>query len=94
MKQFTFNTLLADNRSVVKVLCEIDPETEYIEFQEVIYEGFNVYDVLAHNQWAELERDALKAFKVEQYEQLTIDYDSKHSLEALYGLSKPSFNIR
>ena len=53
-----------------------------------------LYDVLAHNQWAELERDALKAFKVEQYEQLTIDHDNNSRLEALYGLSKPSFNIR
>lgn len=94
MMHFTFNTLLADNRSVVTVICEIDLETDYVEFHEVIYEGFNVFDVLSKNQWVALESDAIKAYKVEQYEQMTADHDSTSRLEAIYGLSKPSFNIR
>ena len=94
MIPFTFNTLLADSRALVTVICEIDLEIDYVEFQEVIYEGFNVFDVLSQNQWDDLESDALKAYKVEQYEQLTIDDDNHRRLEAVYGLSKPSFNIR
>ena len=94
MIHFTFNTLLADSRALVTVICEIDLEIDYVEFQEVIYEGFNVFDVLSENQWSDLESDALKAYKVEQYEQLTIDDDNNRRLEAVYGLSKPSFNIR
>jgi hypothetical protein len=79
MKHFTFNTLLADSRALVTVICEIDLEIDYVEFHEVIYEGFNVFDVLSQNQWDDLESDALKAYKVEQYEQLTIDYDLNHA---------------
>lgn len=94
MIPFTFNTLLADSRALVTVICEIDLEIDYVEFQEVIYEGFNVFDVLSQNQWDDLESDALKAYKVEQYEQLTIDDDNHRRLEAVYGLSNPSFNIR
>lgn len=94
MMHFTFNTLLADSRALVTVICEIDLETDYVDFHEVIYEGFNVFDVLSQNQWDALESDAIKAYKVEQYEQLTIDGDNYSRLEALYGLSKPSFNIR
>ena len=93
-RTFEFSTLLADSRAVVKVSCEMDSEGDVFTFNEVLYEGFNVFDVLSDNQWTELEWDAVKAYKAEQHEQATIDHDSNHSLEALYGLSKPSFNIR
>jgi hypothetical protein len=94
MIKFKFDTLLADSRALVTVLCEVDIEADYVDFSEVLYEGFNVFDVLSDNQWKDLEWEALKAYKDEHYEQLTIDHDSNHSLEALYGLSKPSFHIR
>ena len=79
MIHFTFNTLLADSRALVTVICEIDLEIDYVEFHEVFYDGFNVFDVLSQNQWDDLESDALKAYKVEQYEQQTIDYDLNHA---------------
>ena len=94
MIKFKFDTLLADSRALVTVLCEIDIEADYVDFSEVLYEGFNVFDVLSDNQWKDLEWEALKAYKDEHYEQLTIDHDLERSLEALYGLSKPSFHIR
>jgi hypothetical protein len=93
-RTFTFETLLADSRALVSVTCEIDLEDECVEIQSVNYEGNSVFDVLSDFQWADLELDALRAYKKELEEQATIDYDSNHSLEALYGLSKPSFNIR
>lgn len=76
---FAFNTLLADSRALVKVTCDIDLEIEYVEFHEVLYEGFNVFDVLSQNQWDELESDALKAYKLEKYAQMTIDHDLDHA---------------
>lgn len=74
-RTFEFQTLLSDSRAVVKVSCEIDSEGDVFTFNEVLYEGFNVYDVLSDNQWTELEGDAVKAYKAEQEEQTTIDYD-------------------
>lgn len=87
---FTFDTLLADSRALVSVSCEVDRDGDIAEFNHVLYEGFNVYDVLSDNQWTELEWDAKKAYDLEHTEQQTINHD----LEALHGLSKPSFNIR
>jgi len=86
--------LLADSRAVVKVSCEMDSEGDVAEFNSVIYDGFNVSDVLSENQWDDLEYDAKTAYKTEQEEQLTIDHDNNSTLEAVYGLSKPSFHIR
>lgn len=93
MKHFTFNTLLADSRALVTVNCEFDADGDVSEFISVLYEGFNVYDILSDNQWTELEWDAMKAYKAEQEEQETIDYDLNNPLKAIYGLSKPSFHI-
>jgi len=93
-RTFTFETLLADSRAVVSVFCEVDQDGDIVEFNQVLYEGFNVYDILSDNQWIELELDAKKAYDLEYSEQATIDHDLERSLEALYGLSKPSFNIR
>ena len=87
---FTFDTLLADSRALVSVSCEVDQDGDIAEFNHVLYEGFNVYDVLSDNQWTELEWDAKKAYDLEYTEQQTINHD----LEALYCLSKPSFHIR
>jgi len=94
MIKFKFDTLLADSRALVTVLCEIDIEADYVDFSEVLYEGFNVFDVLSDNQWKDLEWEALKAYKDEQYEQQTIDHDNESPLKAIYSLSKPSFHIR
>ncbi len=93
-RTFTFETLLADSRAVVFVFCEVDQDGDIAEFNQVLYEGFNVYDILSDNQWVELELDAKKAYDLEYSEQATIDYDNNSTLEAVYGLSKPSFNIR
>ncbi len=93
-RTFTFETLLADSRAVVSVFCEVDQDGDIAEFNQVLYEGFNVYDILSDNQWVELELDAKKAYDLEHSEQATIDYDNNSTLEAIYGLSKPSFNIR
>jgi hypothetical protein len=94
MVTYKFDTLLADSRALVTVLCEIDIESDYVDFSEVLYEGFNVFDVLSDNQWKDLEWEALKAYKDEHYEQQAIDHDNESPLKAIYGLSKPSFHIR
>lgn len=93
-RTFTFETLLADSRAVVSVFCEVDQDGDIAEFNQVLYEGFNVYDILSDNQWVELELDAKKAYDLEYSEQATIDYDNNSTLEAVYGLSKPSFHVR
>lgn len=94
MRSYKFNTLLADSKALVTVTCEIDLEDDYVEFSHVLYEGFNVHDILSDNQWTELEWDALKSYKAELVEQQTIDHDLESPLKAIYGLYKPSFNIR
>lgn len=76
---FTFDTLLADSRALVSVSCEVDQDGDIVAFTEVIYEGFNVFDVLSDNQWTELEWDAKKAYDLEYTEQQTIDYDLDHA---------------
>lgn len=94
MVNYKFDTLLADSKALVTVICEIDLEDDYVEFSHVLYEGFNVHDILSDNQWTELEWDALKSYKAELVEQQTIDHDLESPLKAIYGLYKPSFNIR
>ena len=58
---FTFDTLLADSRALVSVSCEVDQDGDIVEFNHVLYEGFNVFDVLSDNQWTDLEWEAKKA---------------------------------
>jgi len=94
MVTYKFDTLLADSRALVTVTCEVDIESDYVDFTDVVYEGNSVFDVLSQNQWTELEWDALKSYKAELVEQQTIDYDLQSPLKAVYGLSKPSFHIR
>ena len=74
-RTFEFKTLLADSRALVSVSCEVDQDGDIAEFNHVLYEGFNVYDVLSDNQWTELEWDAKKAYDLEYAEQSTIDYE-------------------
>jgi hypothetical protein len=76
---FTFDTLLADSMALVSVSCEVDQNGDIAEFNHVLYEGFNVYDILSDNQWTELEWDAKKAYDLEYAEQQTIDYDLDHA---------------
>lgn len=94
MKAYKFDTLLADSRALVTVTCEVDIESDYVDFTDVVYEGTSVYDVLSDNQWKDLEWDALESYKKEYIEQQTIDYDNGSPLKAIYGLFKPSFHIR
>jgi len=94
MVTYKFDTLLADSRALVTVTCEIDLDDDFVDFIKVLYEGNDVFEVLSNNQWVDLERDALNAYKAELVEQQTIDYDLESPLKAVYGLSKPSFNIR
>lgn len=74
-RTFEFQTLLADSRAVVTVSCEYEHNYGVISFNSVLYEGFNVHDVLSDNQWEDLEIDAEKAYDAEYLEQQTIDYD-------------------
>lgn len=92
-RTFEFITQLADSMAVVDVSCEIDEDGDPVEFNHVLYEGFNVYDVISHDQWVFLEYDARKKYKEEQETQAGIDFENS-TLEAVYGLSKPSFHIR
>lgn len=94
MVTYKFDTLLADSRALVTVTCEVDIESDYVDFTDVLYEGNSVYDVLSDNQWKDLEWDALESYKKEYIEQQTIDYDNESPLKTIYGLSKPSFHIR
>lgn len=93
-RTYEFMALLADSRAVVKVSCEMDSEGDVAEFNSVLYDGFDVSGVLAEIQWEDLSYDAKVSYKAEMEEQSTIDYDLNNRLEAIYGLSKPSFNIR
>lgn len=94
MVTYKFDTLLADSRALVTVTCEVDIESDYVDFTDVLYEGNSVYDVLSDNQWKDLEWDALESYKKEYIEQQTIDYDNESPLKTIYGLSKPSFYLR
>lgn len=93
-RTYEFMALLTDSRAVVKVSCEMDSEGDVAEFNSVLYDGFDVSGVLAENQWEDLSYDAKVSYKAEMDEQSTVDYDLDNRLEALYGLSKPSFHIR
>lgn len=94
MVTYKFDTLLADSRALVTVTCEVDIESDYVDFTDVLYEGNSVFDVLSDNQWKDLEWDALESYKKEYIEQQTIDYDNESPLKTIYGLSKPSFYLR
>jgi len=91
---FHFVGQLADSCAVVDVQCQIDEDGDCRDLESVTFKGLNILEVISSNQWEDLEWQACKAYKAENLEQLTIDHDNQSTLEAVYGLSKPSFNIR
>jgi hypothetical protein len=91
---FHFIGELQDSCAIVDVQCQIDEDGDCRDLDSVKYEGFEVLEVISHFQWSDLEWQASKKYKAEHDEQLTIAHDHEHALEAVYGLSKPSFNIR
>jgi len=91
---FHFVGQLEDSGAIVTVQCQIDEDGDCRDLDMVFYKGLNVLDVISHSQWSDLEWQGSKAYKAEKIEQQTIDHDNNSTLEAVYGLSKPSFNIR
>ena len=91
---FHFVGELEDSGAIVDVQCQIDEDGDCRSLDSVMYKGIDVLEVISHFQWSELEWEASKKYKLEHNEQLTIAHDHEHALEAIYGLSKPSFNIR
>ena len=91
---FHFVGQLEDSGAIVDVQCQIDEDGDCRDLDSVMYKGLDLLWVIAHNQWSDLEWQASKKYKAEHEEQLTIDHDNSSHLEAIYGLSKPSFNIR
>lgn len=91
---FHFVGELEDSGAIVDVQCQIDEDGDCRSLDSVMYKGIDVLEVISHFQWSELEWEASKKYKLENHEQLTIAHDHEHALEAIYGLSKPSFNIR
>lgn len=91
---FHFVGELEDSGAIVDVQCQIDEDGDCRDLDSVVYRCSNVLDVISHSQWSDLEWQGSKAYKAEHNEQLTIDHDNNSTLETVYGLSKPSLNIR
>jgi hypothetical protein len=91
---FHFIGELQDSCAIVDVQCQIDEDGDCRDLDSVKFNGFDVLEVISHFQWSDLEWQGSKKYKAEHDEQLTIDHDNNSTLEAVYGLSKPSFNIR
>lgn len=91
---FHFVGALEDSFAIVDVQCQIDEDGDCRDLDSVKYQGLDVLQVISHSQWSDLEWQGSKAYKLEHNEQLTIDHDNNSPLKAIYGLSKPSFNIR
>jgi hypothetical protein len=91
---FHFVGQLEDSGAIVDVQCQIDEDGDCRDLDSAMYQGINVLDVISHDQWKNLEWEASKKYKAEHLEQLTIDHDNKYTLEAIYGLLKPSLTIR
>ena len=91
---FHFVGQLEDSGAIVDVQCQIDSDGDCRDLDSVKYQGLDVLQVISHSQWSDLEWQGSKAYKAEKIEQQTIDHDNNSTLEAIYGLSKPSFNIR
>lgn len=91
---FHFVGALEDSGAIVDVQCQIDEDGDCRELDSAIYKGIDVLEVISHDQWENLQWEGSKKYKLEHNEQLTIDHDNQSLLEAIYGLSKPSFNIR
>jgi hypothetical protein len=91
---FHFVGELEDSGAIVDVQCQIDEDGDCRDLESAIYKGIDVLEVISTDQWENLKWEASKKYKAEHDEQLTIDHDNNSTLEAIYGLSKPSFNIR
>jgi hypothetical protein len=91
---FHFVGALEDSFAIVDVQCQIDEDGDCRDLDSVKFNGFEVLEVISHSQWEHLEWQGSKKYKAENYEQLTSDHDNNSTLEAVYGLSKPSLNIR
>ena len=91
---FHFVGALEDSFAIVDVQCQIDEDGDCRDLDSVKFNGFEVLEVISHSQWEHLEWQGSKKYKSENLEQQTIDHDNQSPLEAVYGLSKPSFNIR
>ena len=91
---FHFVGELEDSGAIVDVQCQIDEDGDCRDLDSVTLKGFDVLQVISHSQWSDLEWQGSKAYKAEKIEQQTIDHDNQSPLEAIYGLFKPSFNIR
>jgi hypothetical protein len=91
---FHFVGALEDSFAIVDVQCQIDEDGDCRDLDSVMYQGLDLLQVISHSQWEHLEWQGSKKYKAENLEQQTIDHDNNSTLEAVYGLSKPSFNIR
>ena len=91
---FHFVGQLEDSGAIVDVQCQIDEDGDCRDLDSAMYQGINVLDVISHDQWENLKWEASKKYKYEHNEQQTIAHDLKSPLKAIYGLSKPSLNIR
>ena len=91
---FHFVGQLEDSGAIVNVQCQIDEDGDCRSLDSAMYQGINVLEVISHAQWDNLQWEGSHKYKAEYIEQLTIAHDHEHALEAIYGLSKPSFNIR
>ena len=91
---FHFVGQLEDSGAIVDVQCQIDEDGDCRSLDSAMYQGINLLEVISHSQWEDLEWQGSKAYKHEHNEQQTIDHDNNSTLEAIYGLFKPSFYIR
>ena len=91
---FHFVGQLEDSGAIVDVQCQIDEDGDCRSLDSAMYQGINLLEVISHSQWEDLEWQGSKAYKAEKIEQQTIDHDNNSTLEAIYGLLKPSFYIK
>ena len=91
---FHFVGELEDSGAIVNVQCQIDSDGDCRDLDSVMYKGIDVLDVISRFQWSDLEWQGSKVYKTEHLEQQTIDHDNRYTLEAIYGLLKPSLTIR
>jgi hypothetical protein len=91
---FHFIGELEDSGAIVDVQCQIDEDGDCRDLDSAMYQGIDVLEVISNDQRENLQWEASKKYKAEKMEQQTIDSDNQSPLEVIYGLSKPSFNIR
>ena len=72
---FHFVGQLEDSRAVVDVQCQIDEDGDCDSIDSVNFKGLDILEVISESQWIDLELQASKKYKTEQYEQLTINHD-------------------